>query len=104
MVARTRRRTAAATTGDDIAVLRDQVSDIGSQLGTLLERAKKDGTALAEAEIVALQEKLQELTGDLKDRGREALDKIEETVQEHPGGSLLAAFAAGALLAILLRK
>jgi len=103
MVARTRRR-AAATTGDDIAVLRDQVSDIGSQLGTLLERAKKDGTALAEAEIVALQEKLQELTGDLKDRGREALDKIEETVQEHPGGSLLAAFAAGALLAVLLRK
>ena len=103
MVARTRRR-AAATTGDDIAVLRDQVSDIGSQLGTLLERAKKDGTALAEAEIVALQEKLQELTSDFKDRGREALDKIEETVQEHPGGSLLAAFAAGALLAVLLRK
>lgn len=103
MVARTRRR-AAATTGDDLTVLRDQVSDIGSQLGTLLERAKKDGTALAEAEIVALQEKLQELTSDFKDRGREALDKIEETVQEHPGGSLLAAFAAGALLAMLLRK
>lgn len=103
MVARTSRR-AAATTGDDISVLRDQVSDIGSQLGTLLDRAKKDGTALAEAEIVALQEKLQELTSEFKDRGREAIDKVEETVREHPGGSLLAAFAAGALLAVLLRK
>lgn len=103
MVARTRRHSAATAEGD-IAVLRDQVADIGSQLGVLLERAKKDGTALAEAEIIALQSKLQELTGDLKDRGREALDKLEETVQEHPGGSLLAAFAAGALLALLLRK
>lgn len=103
MVARTRRR-AAATTGDDIDVLREQVSDIGSQLGVLLDRAKKDGTALAEAELVALQEKLQDVTSDLKDRGREALDRVEETVREHPGGSLLAAFAAGALLAVLLRK
>jgi len=102
MVTRTRRRT--ATPEGDLTVLRDQVSEIGGQLGALLERAKKDGTALAEAEIVALQGRLQELTGDLKDRGREALDKIEETVQEHPGGSLLAAFAAGALLAVLLRK
>lgn len=100
------RTTAAqrAGTDADIERLRSQVTEIGSELGVLLERAKKDGGALAEAELSQLQSRLQTLTGDLKERGIEAYGKVEETVKEHPGTSLLTAFAAGALLALLLRK
>lgn len=103
-MARTSQRTAAAAAEADLAELRDQVSDIGTQFGALISRAKKDGTALAEAELSELQTRIQSLAGDWKDRGREALGRVEETVKEHPGSSLLAAFAAGAVLTLLLRK
>ncbi|WP_341910478.1 hypothetical protein [Ferrovibrio terrae] len=99
---RTRRRTPSPEA--ELAELRGQVVDIGSEITALIGRAKKDGTALAEAELTQLQNRIVELGGDLKDRGREAIDRIEETVQEHPAGSLLAAFAAGALITLLLRK
>jgi ElaB/YqjD/DUF883 family membrane-anchored ribosome-binding protein len=102
MTTRTRRQSTNAD--GDIAALRDNVSEIGSQLTALLDRAKTDGTALAEAELSALQTRLQDIAGELKGRGREALDRVEETVKEHPAGSLLAAFAAGALLTVLLRR
>jgi ElaB/YqjD/DUF883 family membrane-anchored ribosome-binding protein len=99
--ARTRRRRSPEA---ELADLRTQVLDLGSELGDLVTRAKKDGTALAEAEISQLHNRIIDLGGNLKDHGREAIDRIEETVQEHPAGSLLAAFAAGALLTVLLRK
>ena len=99
---RTRRRIRSPEA--ELAELRGQVFDLGSELGALVSRAKTDGTALAEAELSQLQNRIIELGGDLKDRGREAIDRIEETVQEHPATSLLAAFAAGAMITLLLRK
>ncbi|MCW0236466.1 MAG: hypothetical protein OJJ21_22910 [Ferrovibrio sp.] len=99
---RTRRRIRSPEA--ELAELRGQVLDLGSELGALVSRAKTDGTALAEAELSQLQNRIIELGGDLKDRGREAIDRIEETVQEHPATSLLAAFAAGAMITLLLRK
>lgn len=101
-----RATTQRTTTRSDaeLAQLRDQVGEIGNQLGDLLTKAKRDGTAIAEAELTELQARVQAIMADLKVQGREALDRVEETVKEHPGGSLLAAFAAGALLAVLLRK
>lgn len=99
---RTRRR--ARTPEAELADLRSQVLELGSDLGALVARAKTDGTALAEAELAQLQSRIVELGGNLKDHGREAIDRIEETVQEHPAGSLLAAFAAGALLTVLLKR
>ena len=103
-MARMNRQSTTAAAEADLAELREQVSDIGTQLGALISRAKKDGTALAEEELSELQNRIQSLTGDWKDRGREALVRVEETVKEHPGSSLLAAFAAGAALTLLLRK
>ncbi len=104
-MARSQQPTAAVTAAQtDLSELRDEVADIGSQLGALISRAKKDGTVLAEAELAELQSRIQTLAGDWKDRGREALGRVEDTVKEHPAGSLLAAFAAGALLTVLLRK
>lgn len=99
--------TASRTPGQaeaELADIRAQVSDAGNQLSDIITRAKRDGTALAEAELSELQAKLQTILGDLKVQGREALGRVEETVKEHPTGSLLTAFAAGALLAVLLRK
>ncbi|MFN3399830.1 MAG: hypothetical protein ACK4Z4_05775 [Ferrovibrio sp.] len=88
----------------ELAQIRAQVSDAGVQLSDILSRAKKDGTALAEAELTELQKRVETIMGDLKVQGREALDRVEETVKEHPTGSLLAAFAAGAVISLLLRR
>lgn len=100
--AATARNTSQAET--ELAQMRAQVSNAGVQLSDILSRAKKDGTALAEAELTELQKRLETIMADLKVHGREALDRVEETVKEHPAGSLLAAFAAGAALTLLLRR
>jgi F0F1-type ATP synthase membrane subunit b/b' len=100
--AATARNTTQAET--ELAEMRAQVSNAGVQLSDILSRAKKDGTALAEAELTELQKRLETIMGDLKIHGREALGRVEETVKEHPTGSLLAAFAAGAALTMLLRR
>lgn len=99
-----RATTPRTNTQADLAQIRAQVSDAGVQLSDILSRAKKDGTALAEAELTELQKRVETLMADLKVQGREALDKVEETVKEHPTGSLLAAFAAGAVISLLLRR
>lgn len=100
--AATARNTSQAET--ELAQMRAQVSNAGVQLSDILSRAKKDGTALAEAELTELQKRLETVMADLKVHGREALDRVEETVKEHPAGSLLAAFAAGAVITMLLRR
>lgn len=100
--AATARNTTQAET--ELAQMRAQVSDAGTQLSDILSRAKKDGAALAEAELTELQKRLDTLMGELKVQGREALGRVEETVKEHPTGSLLAAFAAGAAITMLLRR
>ncbi len=99
-----RAATPRTNTQAELAQIRAQVSDAGVQLSDILSRAKKDGTALAEAELTELQKRVETLMADLKVQGREALDRVEETVKEHPTGSLLAAFAAGAVISLLLRR
>lgn len=88
----------------DLNELRAQVSEIGGQLSSLLDRAKRDGGAIAEAELSHLQARLNSLMSDVRMRGREYIARAENTVREHPGTSLLAAFAAGAVLTLLLRR
>jgi ElaB/YqjD/DUF883 family membrane-anchored ribosome-binding protein len=98
------RATTRATADADLATLRNQVADIGDQIGTLLARAKQDGGTLAEAELNQLQDRIQTMMADIRDKGREAIVKVEDTVKEHPGTSLMTAFAAGALLTGLLMR
>lgn len=98
------RATTRTSADADLATLQAQVSEIGDQLGSLLTRAKQDGGALAEAELSQLQARVQAMMADIKDRGREAIVKVEDTVKEHPGTSLMTAFAAGALLTGLLMR
>jgi ElaB/YqjD/DUF883 family membrane-anchored ribosome-binding protein len=98
-------RTATRASADaDLATLQTQVAEIGDQLGLLLNRAKQDGGALAEAELNQLQARIQDMAADIRAKGREAIVKVEDTVKEHPGTSLLTAFAAGALLTGLLMR
>ncbi|WP_298728023.1 hypothetical protein [uncultured Ferrovibrio sp.] len=96
--------TAQDRVNEDITELRAQVSDLGNQLNSVIERARKEGGSIAQAELSQLQDRLQKLMTDVRDRGREALSSAENTVREHPGASLLTAFAAGALVALLLRR
>lgn len=88
----------------DLSELRAQVSEIGTQLSSLLDRAKRDGGAIAEAELSQLQTRLNDLMADIRVRSREYMTRAENAVREHPGTSLLAAFAAGAVLALIMRK
>lgn len=88
----------------DLNELRAQVADIGAQLNTVLERAKKEGGSFAQAELAQLQERVQTLMGDMKEAGREAYSRAENTVREHPGTSLITAFALGALIALIMRR
>ncbi|MBX3456703.1 hypothetical protein [Ferrovibrio sp.] len=89
----------------DFRALHNQVAELGDQLGALLSKAKQEGGAAAEAELGLLQEKLNTLLADAKDKGQEAWNKVEDTVRERPGTSLVTAFAAGAILAgLLLRR
>ena len=98
------RTTTRASADPDLATLQAQVSELGDQLGSLLDRARQDGGTLAEAELSQLQAHLQTMMADMKDKGREVLVKVEDTVKERPGTSLLTAFAAGALLTGLLMR
>lgn len=101
------RTTPAANRGaeTDLRALHSQVAELGDQLGHLLNQVKQNGGQLAEAELSQLQDKLTGLLDDAKDKGRDALATVEETVRERPGTSLLAAFAAGAVLTgLLLRR
>ncbi|WP_370155603.1 YqjD family protein [Ferrovibrio sp.] len=98
------RATTRSTPDADLAALQAQVSELGDQLGSLLDRARQDGGSLAEAELSQLQARLQTMMADVKDKGREVLVRVEDTVKERPGTSLLTAFAAGALLTGLLMR
>ncbi|WP_341701935.1 hypothetical protein [Ferrovibrio sp.] len=98
------RATTRSTPDTDLAALQAQVSELGDQLGSLLDRARQDGGSLAEAELSQLQARLQTMMADVKDKGREVLVRVEDTVKERPGTSLLTAFAAGALLTGLLMR
>lgn len=97
-------RATRSTPDTDLAALQAQVSELGDQLGSLLDRARQDGGSLAEAELSQLQARLQTMMADVKDKGREVLVRVEDTVKERPGTSLLTAFAAGALLTGLLMR
>jgi ElaB/YqjD/DUF883 family membrane-anchored ribosome-binding protein len=100
-------RTAATNRGTDaeLRALHNQVTELGSQLGALLSSVKKDGGSLAEAELTQLQERLQGLLEEARDKGQEAIAMVEDTVRERPGASLLTAFAAGAIITgLLLRR
>lgn len=100
-----RTATANRSTDAELRALHKEVSDLGSQLSTLLTRVKKDGGALAEAELTQLQDRLQGLLEEAKDKGQEAIAMVEDTVRERPGTSLLTAFAAGAIITgLLLRR
>lgn len=100
-----RANTANRSVEAEFRSLHNQVAELGDQLGSLLAKAKADGSEAAEAELSLLQEKLNGLLTDAKDKGQEAWNKVEDTVRERPGTSLVTAFAAGAILAgLLLRR
>ncbi|MEL3892305.1 hypothetical protein V6B08_18640 [Ferrovibrio sp. MS7] len=89
----------------DLRALHKDVAELGSQLSSLLAKVKQSGGTLAEAELGLMQEHLQGLLTEAKDKGQEAISMVEDTVRERPAVSLLAAFAAGAVLTgLLLRR
>ncbi|WP_428246954.1 hypothetical protein [Ferrovibrio sp.] len=89
----------------ELKALHKDVAELGNQLSALLTKVKQNGGTLAEAELGLMQEHLQGLLAEAKDKGQEAITMVEDTVRERPGTSLLAAFAAGAVLTgLLLRR
>ncbi|WP_298281785.1 hypothetical protein [Acidocella sp.] len=93
----------------EFARFRDELASVKTTLGTeaheALERigAHLEGADL-KARVASLEEQLGHLSATLKDKGRDAAEKLEHQVTEKPLTSVAVAFGAGLLLASLLRR
>jgi ElaB/YqjD/DUF883 family membrane-anchored ribosome-binding protein len=93
----------------EFARLRDELAGVKTTLGSeaheALERigAHLEGADL-KARVASLEEQLGHLSTTLKDKGKDAAEKLEHQVAEKPLTSVALAFGAGLLLASLLRR
>ncbi|HEY1632144.1 MAG TPA: hypothetical protein VGF56_12585 [Rhizomicrobium sp.] len=84
------------------------LQDDGRRLGEDAADAAQDGIASRTADIERLLRRVEDTVSDLYDtvaeRGAQGVETVEETITENPWLSMLAAFAAGALLTHLLSR
>lgn len=87
---------------EDLAQLREDVSSLTQTLKDLGVQRTEDLKGSARAEYQRRREQFREQVEGLRDRGRDALDEVEESIGEHPMSSLLAAFGLGFIIAKML--
>ena len=88
----------------EIELLSEELGALGKQLARVGERAMADGTAKLNEEIGRLQERFESMRERVSTDGRRTAERLGETVQEHPLAALSAAFAIGAVIALLLGR
>jgi len=93
---------------EEMQVLKDDVTKLRSDIANLVEVLKQLGLQKAqetrgtlEDEFDVQREKLKARFNSARERGKGAVDELEEHVNEHPIGSLLTAFGIGFILAKL---
>ncbi|HVW22093.1 MAG TPA: hypothetical protein VHC86_12840 [Opitutaceae bacterium] len=82
------------------AIARDAEKILGA---TLTECAGETGANLA-VRLADAEKRLVALCGEAKDRAASAVRRTDSTVRSHPYEALAAAFGAGALLGLALRR
>ncbi|MCF8466551.1 MAG: hypothetical protein K9G33_04055 [Sneathiella sp.] len=90
----------SADSHPEIDELKEDLASLKKHVSELMASMKQDGLEGAEKIGAQAKEKL----GELKDRGRQGIQQVEDLVKENPGQSIAIAFAAGFLASMLLRK
>jgi ElaB/YqjD/DUF883 family membrane-anchored ribosome-binding protein len=82
---------------DDLARLRADVANLSAAIRELTSDTVHD-------QIGSLKGRLDRLTHDAKDQGRQALDDLADRIEERPVSSVLIAFGVGILLGRLFDR
>lgn len=82
---------------DDLAKLRADVANLSAALKGLTSETVHD-------QIDSLKGRIDRMTHDAKDQGRQALDDLADHIEERPVSSVLIAFGVGILLGRLFDR
>jgi ElaB/YqjD/DUF883 family membrane-anchored ribosome-binding protein len=82
---------------DDLAKLRADIANLSGALKDLTSDTVHE-------QIGSLKGRIDHLTLDAKDRGRQALDDLADRIEERPVSSVLIAFGVGVLLGRLFDR
>lgn len=87
---------------EDLSQLREDVSSLTQMMKDLGLQRAEELKGSAREEYRRRRAHFREQVDGLRDRGRDALDDVEEGIGEHPMSSLLAAFGLGFIIAKML--
>jgi ElaB/YqjD/DUF883 family membrane-anchored ribosome-binding protein len=88
----------------DIEAIRTDIDVLRKDLAVVLDRIKGTASSRAEAEVQALQRRINKIADEVQTSGREGVRKIEEHIEERPLVSLAMAFAVGLVLGRLFDR
>jgi ElaB/YqjD/DUF883 family membrane-anchored ribosome-binding protein len=88
----------------DVDAIRADIDVLRKDLATVLDRIKGTASNRAEAEVQALQRRINKIADDVQTSGREGLRAVEEHIEERPLVSLAMAFAVGLVLGRLFDR
>ena len=88
----------------DLDSIRSDIDTLRKDFAAVLDRIKGTATNRAEAEIQALQKRINRVVDDVQASGREGIRAVEEQIEERPLVSLALAFAVGLVIGRLLDR
>jgi ElaB/YqjD/DUF883 family membrane-anchored ribosome-binding protein len=88
----------------DIEAIKTDIDVLRKDLAIVLERIKGSASSRAEAEVQALQRRINKIADEVQTSGPEGLRKVEEHIEERPLVSLAMAFAVGLVLGRLFDR
>jgi ElaB/YqjD/DUF883 family membrane-anchored ribosome-binding protein len=88
----------------DVDAIRSDIDVLRKDLAAVLDRIKDTAGSRAEAEVRALQRRINKIADDVQTSGRESLRTIEERIEERPLVSLGMAFVVGLVLGRLFDR
>ena len=88
----------------DVDAIRSDIDVLRKDLATVVDRIKGTASSRAEAEVQALQRRINKIADDIQASGRESLRTVEERIEERPLVSLAMAFAVGLVLGRLFDR
>lgn len=90
--------------GDQLKEIQSTLKSMTDTLSGKAANTAQQGYERIGEELRALRARADEIGGDIRDRAEQATDDVRDTIQDRPWTSVAAAFAAGYILALLLRR
>jgi len=88
----------------DVDAIKADIDVLRKDLTAVLDRIKGTASSRAEAEVQALQRRINKIADDVQASGRDTLRTVEERIEERPLVSLAMAFAVGLVLGRLFDR